>query len=66
MENITKEQKDFNTIMGDYEKEMVKYHDDIVRNNTPILKSIKEEKGNAWFEELNRLISESVSMVFLK
>ena len=59
MENLTKEQEDFNRVMDDYGKAMKEYHEGIERNNAPILKAIKEEKGDEWFEELENLMEES-------
>jgi hypothetical protein len=61
MENLTKEQEqqEFNRVMDDYGKAMKEYHDEIERNNAPILKAVKEEKGDEWFEELENLMEES-------
>lgn len=61
MENLTKEQEqqEFNRVMDDYGKAMKEYHDEIERNNTPILNAIKEEKGQEFYDDLCEYMEES-------
>src|ERR1035437_7486963 len=53
------EQGNFNRVMDDYGKEMTKYHEEIERNNTPILNAIKEENGQEFYDDLEAYMQES-------
>jgi len=59
MENNNAKQEDFNIIMNDCGKAMREYYDGIAKHNEPILKAIKDEKGNDWYKELESLMEDS-------